>query len=58
MNALRRILIGIAVIVGILIVGGIEGFWSDRGTLALLVTFLAAIGGIWAAVYSTRNEAR
>lgn len=57
MNALRRILIAIGIVTGILIVGAMEGGFGGRGIVALIVSFLAAVGGLWVIAYATRNEA-
>lgn len=56
MTKLQLILVCIGTIIGILIIGGVQGFWSDRGLLALIVSFVAIVGGLWATAYATRNE--
>ncbi len=56
MITLRTILIGIGIIIGILIVGGIQDFWSDRGLLALFISFLAVVVCLWTIAYAGSNE--
>jgi hypothetical protein len=54
---LRKLLIYLGFLTGFLLVVGMDA-WPSRWLAALIVSFFAAVGGVWAMTYATRNEAK
>lgn len=55
MTILQRILIYIGLTIGFLLGVGMD-VWPSRWLTALIVSFFAIVGGVWATSYATRNE--
>ena len=56
MIAIRKLLIYVGFITGFLLIVGMDA-WPSRWLAALIVSFLATVGGVWAIAYAGRNEA-
>jgi hypothetical protein len=57
MTVLRKLLIYLGFLTGFLLVVGMDA-WPSRWLAALIVSFLATVGGVWAIAYAGRNEAK
>jgi Na+/proline symporter len=56
MTVLRKLLINLGFLTGFLLVFGMDA-WPSRWLAALIVSFFAVVGGVWAIAYATHNEA-
>jgi hypothetical protein len=54
-TTLCTLLIVLGFLTGVLLIVGLD-IWPPRWLAALIVSFLATVGGVWAVAYTTRQE--